>query len=36
MINIFFLQKIFIFYLDDTKIYAKTREKFFENSMTPF
>ena len=36
MISIFW-QKIFLCYLVRyTKIYAKTREKFFENSMTPF
>ena len=33
----FFWQKVFLFYLERyTKVYAKTREKFFENSMTEF
>ena len=37
IVSIFFWQKIFLFYLVRyTKIYAKTREKLFENSMTPF
>ena len=37
MISVFFDKKLFLFsLLQYTEFYAKTREKFFENSTTPF